>query len=79
MFDLLHAEWFDSLPPVEVPVTLLWGGRDRVLDVSHIEEYERAIPNSRRRVVPHWGHYPMIEHPDGFAEVVAEVARTTVC
>lgn len=78
MFDLLDADWFDGLPPITVPVSLLWGAKDRVLDVSHVEAYEAVIADTRRRVEPDWGHYPMIEQPAEFAAVVADVAEGLV-
>lgn len=78
MFDLLNADWFDSLPPVEIPVAIVWGGNDRVLDVSHVEAYEEAISNTRRIVRDDWGHYPMIEQPNDFAEVIAVCAAELV-
>lgn len=78
MFDLLDAAWFDGLPPITVPVGLLWGGKDRVLNVSHLADYEAAIADTRRVVEPDWGHYPMIEQPDDFARVVARLARDLI-
>ncbi len=74
MFDLLNADWFDGLPPVEIPVAIVWGGNDRVLDVSHVEAYEAAIADTRRIVRQDWGHYPMIEQPEDFATAIAECA-----
>ena len=78
MFDLLNADWFESLPPVGIPVAIVWGGNDRVLDVSHVEAYEEAIADTRRIVRDDWGHYPMIEQPEDFASAVAECALELV-
>lgn len=78
MFDLLNADWFDQLPPVEIPVAIVWGGNDRVLDVSHVEAYEEAIANTARIVRDDWGHYPMIEQPEDFAEVMAACAAELI-
>lgn len=78
MFDLLDAEWFDGLPPVEIPVAIVWGGNDRVLDVSHVEAYEEVIADTRRIVRDDWGHYPMIEQPEDFASVMADCALELV-
>ncbi len=78
MFDLLTSDWFDGLPAVEVPVAIVWGGRDRVLDVDHVEAYEAAIADTRRIVCAEWGHYPMIEQPEEFATAIAEIATELV-
>ncbi len=78
MFDLLNAAWFDGLPPVQLPVAIVWGEKDRVLDVGHVESYERALRDTRRIVRPEWGHYPMIEQPEDFAAGIAEIASDLV-
>jgi len=78
MFDLLTADWFENLPPVEIPVAIVWGGNDRVLDVSHVEAYEEAIADTKRIVRDDWGHYPMIEQPEGFATTIADCALELV-
>lgn len=78
MFDLLNAEWFAQLPPVELPVAIVWGAKDRVLDVGHIDAYEEAIADTRRIVRADWGHYPMIEQPDDFATTIAQCAAELI-
>lgn len=78
MFDLLNADWFTQLPPVGVPVAIVWGGKDRVLDVSHVEAYEEAIADTTRIVRDDWGHYPMIEQPEDFALVIAKCAAELI-
>lgn len=78
MFDLLTAEWFDSLPPVAAPTAILWGENDRVLDVSQAADLEARLQSSTSMIVPAWGHYPMIEQPDSYAATIAEVSRTLV-
>ena len=78
MFDLLTADWFDGLAEVPVPTMVLWGAKDRVLDVDQLEVIEALVPNRERRIEPAWGHFPMIDDPAGYARVVAEVARSLV-
>jgi pimeloyl-ACP methyl ester carboxylesterase len=48
---------------IQVPALVLWGERDRVLDVSSAEAIAHLIPGSRRIVIPDVGHLPMIEAP----------------
>ncbi len=74
MFDLLTAEWFDALPETSVPTTILWGDRDRVLQPSQADDLAGRLTHSNRRIVEGWGHYPMIEQPRSYAEVVSEIA-----
>lgn len=75
MFDLLTAEWFDELPATDIPTSILWGAKDRVLRVGQADALAERLGNSERVIVEGWGHYPMIEVPDDYARVVAEQAQ----
>lgn len=75
MFEILTAEWFDALAPLDVPATVLWGEHDRVLGSDQAAEIEALVPGAERVVVPGWGHFPMIDDPDDYAKRVAEIAR----
>lgn len=74
MFEIITADWFTTLKPSPVPAALLWGERERVLSVDQLEDYKALLPNHRVRVVPTWDHFPMIETPEAFAQVVTELA-----
>ncbi len=75
MFDLITAEWFDSLRPCEVRAGLLWGARERVLKVGQVVDYQALLPRHVLRIVPDWDHFPMIEQPSDYAAEVSALAR----
>lgn len=75
MFDLITAEWFKGLRPSSVPAGLLWGGRERVLSVEHVEDYKALLPRHVVRIVPEWDHFPMIEQPAQYAAEVSALAQ----
>lgn len=74
MFDILTAEWFDALTPLDLPATVLWGEHDRVLGSDQADEIEALVPGAERVVVPGWGHFPMIDDPADYAAHIAELA-----
>lgn len=45
------------------PTLIVWGDRDRVLDVSGATILHRALPRSRVTIMPGIGHLPAIEAP----------------
>ena len=59
-------------------VRIWWGGRDRVVSLQELEWTRKALGLGDRwpvRVFPEWGHYPMIDDPEGWAgELVRAVA-----
>jgi len=58
------AKW---LHRIDVPTLILWGEADRILPKAALTQWERAIPESRGRVVPGAGHLPHLENPDAVA------------
>lgn len=57
-----------ELPKIQAPTLLLWGDKDRVLDVSSLDVMKPLIPHASTVVMKNCGHAPMIERP-------AETAR----
>ncbi|WP_156351995.1 alpha/beta fold hydrolase [Agreia sp. Leaf210] len=52
------------------PVMLMWGGRDRILPVSHLAAARAALPKAAVTVFADAGHMPQIESADEFASTV---------
>ena len=78
MFDLITAEWFAGLRPVEIPAVLLWGERERVLSASQLPAFERLLPLAESRLIPDWDHFPMIEQPEEYTREISFLARHLV-
>lgn len=51
----------DMFSNLSMPVFILWGDKDRVLDISGIEIYKRYLPNAEVVILKDCGHAPMIE------------------
>jgi pimeloyl-ACP methyl ester carboxylesterase len=59
------------------PLLLIAGGRDSIIPVQHTVRAHRLLPGSRVEVFPDAGHFPHVDHPERFAEVVLEFLATT--
>ena len=57
-----------DLPKIKVRTLVLWGDRDRVLDVSSVQVLKKGLPNSTTVIMKDCGHLPMIERPQEAAE-----------
>jgi pimeloyl-ACP methyl ester carboxylesterase len=75
MFDIITPAWYNNLKPSPIPSALLWGERERVLNVNHVEDYQKLLPNSTVRIVPGWDHFPMIEEPEVYAQEIVTLAK----
>jgi pimeloyl-ACP methyl ester carboxylesterase len=62
----------DLLPALRMPVRILWGREDRVLDQSWGEKYASAIPNAELKIMPQCGHMMMMEYPEKLAAELSD-------
>ena len=57
-----------------MPVSAIWGDRDRMVPPSDAELLRRAVPSAAIHFLPGCGHMPMIERPEAFAALLARLA-----
>ncbi|MDB5986259.1 MAG: alpha/beta hydrolase [Nevskia sp.] len=57
-----------QIKDLTIPALIVWGARDRVVDVSGAEVLHRLLPNSQVSIMPNIGHLPMLEAPRASAE-----------
>jgi pimeloyl-ACP methyl ester carboxylesterase len=62
----------DRLAQVEVPVLLIWGGRDPIFPVENATRAHRLLPDSRLVVLEGAGHTPQAERPEEFNRAVLD-------
>jgi len=61
----------------QTPTLIVWGGKDRIIPLSHAFQALEAMPNSRLEVLPGAGHFPQAEEPARFVEILSDFLRTT--
>lgn len=74
MFSLITSRWFAGLKPVPLPTLLLWGAEERVLKSNQAEHFRRLLPRSNVAIIPGWDHFPMIETPQDYVQVLRHYA-----
>jgi len=62
----------EILPQIAVPTLVVWGKRDRMIPISHALEAVELIPNARLEVLEKAGHFPHLDEPERFAELIRE-------
>jgi pimeloyl-ACP methyl ester carboxylesterase len=85
---LADAPWFDATLPtlrdghfgdgtrIDVPVTISWGDRDRVLPRRQLWRAAAAIPQARIVPLLGCGHLPTYDDPELVARVMLEASAT---
>ncbi|MGY1828516.1 MULTISPECIES: alpha/beta fold hydrolase [unclassified Blastococcus] len=60
-----------------VPMLVIWGGRDPIVPAQHAETVRTAVPSARVEVFEDAGHWPHLDEPDRFCEVLLDFIATT--
>ena len=60
-----------------MPTLIVWGANDRIIPLVHAYKAHEAIPNSRLEVMEGVGHFPHVEDPIRFVEVLKDFLHTT--
>jgi len=60
-----------------IPTLLIWGSKDRVVDLASAAMLEQNLPNSQVRVMDGVGHLPYEESPEEFCRIVTEFLALT--
>ena len=55
-----------------LPTLIVWGEQDRIIPVSHAHAAHDAMPGSELVLFPHSGHFPHVEDPERFLEVLED-------
>lgn len=72
IFESIKDDRSNGLQPIlteiKVPVMIVWGEYDRVLDVSSVDVMRPLLPQARVVIMKDTGHIPMLERPAEAAE-----------
>lgn len=60
-----------------VPVLLVWGTRDRMIPAWHALKAQQSVPACQVELFEGAGHFPHLDDPDRFADVLARFIATT--
>ena len=60
-----------------VPTLIVWGADDPIIPVSHAHAAHEAIEGSRLEIMEGVGHFPHVEAPVRFIEVLRDFLETT--
>jgi pimeloyl-ACP methyl ester carboxylesterase/UPF0716 family protein affecting phage T7 exclusion len=60
-----------------MPTLIVWGDHDRIIPVAHAFSAHEALPQSRLEVIEGTGHFPHVEEPSRFADIVLDFLHST--
>ena len=60
-----------------MPLLLIWGERDSIIPVAHGRAAHERMPTSRLEVLERSGHFPMLDEPECFLEVLLDFIAGT--
>jgi pimeloyl-ACP methyl ester carboxylesterase len=60
-----------------IPTLIIWGDRDNIIPVSHAYAAHDVILGSRLEIIQGAGHFPHVEEPLRFVEILSEFIDST--
>jgi pimeloyl-ACP methyl ester carboxylesterase len=60
-----------------IPTLIVWGDHDKIIPLDHAYKAHDAIPNSRLEVMEGVGHFPHVEDPVRFVDILRDFLGTT--
>jgi pimeloyl-ACP methyl ester carboxylesterase len=60
---------------VDAPTLLIWGANDPLAPITNADKLNSVLKNSRKVLIDRAGHYPFLEHPEKFNQIVLEFLR----
>jgi 4,5:9,10-diseco-3-hydroxy-5,9,17-trioxoandrosta-1(10),2-diene-4-oate hydrolase len=64
--------FLDQLRDLDIPLFIVWGEKDGILPVSHALDASAKLPNAKLHIMRDCGHWPHMESPEEFNEVVIQ-------
>lgn len=58
-----------KLNRITAPTLIIWGDKDRVIDISSVKIFEKGIKNHKTVIMKDCGHVPMFERPGEAASI----------
>ena len=59
----------------DIPALVVWGTRDRMIPARHATLAEKSLPGCRVELFEGAGHFPHLDEPERFAELVSEFMK----
>ncbi len=60
-----------------IPTLIVWGDADDIIPVGHAHAAHEAMPGSRLEIFENVGHFPQVEAPERFVEVITDFITST--
>lgn len=81
-FDDVNTAFAGYLAPAtaadRVPVTIAWGGKDRLLLPRQLQRARQRLPRARHVLIPTAGHLMMSDEPEAVARLIISGAQAPV-
>jgi pimeloyl-ACP methyl ester carboxylesterase len=61
----------------DLPLLVVWGGKDTIIPVSHGTSLAAKVPGSRLQVFARSGHFPHLSEPSRLASVLTSFVAET--
>lgn len=72
---IIEEDLTPILAKVSTPTLIIWGDKDKEVPLKLAQRLASKIPNSRLHLFRNCGHFPFLEKPKEFAQIVEEFIK----
>jgi pimeloyl-ACP methyl ester carboxylesterase len=72
---MVNEDLSGLLPEIKLPTLVIWGQNDTTTTLIEAKQINRRIPRSKLEILPDCGHFPHLDRPKQFAEIVTNFLR----
>lgn len=65
----------DKVAELKMPVTIIWGAQDRLLNIASAYRAKELIPHAKLHIFSDCGHVPQLEQPEQFIQVFDKLLK----
>jgi pimeloyl-ACP methyl ester carboxylesterase len=69
---VVNEDMRGTLSSIRVPTLIIWGDNDQEVPRSSMEVMAQGIKGSRLEILQGAGHFPFLDRPDTFGELVRD-------
>lgn len=66
----------NEIKKITMPVLIIWGENDKLIDVSTVQVLEKGLKNHETKIIKNCGHIPMMERPEETAGYIASFIKS---
>jgi len=77
LIKLVNEDLSTRLAEIRQPTLIIWGQDDKTTTLEEAQDLNRGIKGSKLTILPRCDHFPHLEHPEKFSQIVTDFLKSS--